>query len=184
MSKSIHLTDDLVINKIYFIRGKKVMLDADLAEMYGVETKNLKRQVKRNLPRFPQDFMFELSLEELYNLRCQIGTSSSDWGGTRYAPMAFTEQGVAMLSSVLNSETAIEVNIHIIRIFTRIRETLSSEKEILVKLERIEHRLLSQEVKNNRQDHEIGQVFKVLKSLVESPKQEREKVGYKIAKKD
>ncbi|MCE3295080.1 MAG: hypothetical protein K0R65_794 [Crocinitomicaceae bacterium] len=143
MNKSINLTDDLVISKIYFIRGKKIMLDRDLAEMYGVETKNLKRQVKRNLARFPKDFMFELSLEELYNLTHQFGTSSSDWGGTRYAPMAFTEQGVAMLSSVLNSDTAIEVNIQIIRIFTRIRETLAFNKDILAKLERIEHRLLN-----------------------------------------
>ncbi len=181
MSKTINLTDDHVISKIYLVRGKKIMLDSDLAVMYGVETKNLKRQVKRNLARFPADFMFELSLEELYNLRCQNVTSSSDWGGTRYAPMAFTEQGVAMLSSVLNSETAIEVNIHIIRIFTRIREALLSNKEILEKLERIEQRLLKQEVKNNRQDHEIDQVFKALKQLVQAPEPDRKQVGYKAA---
>jgi len=95
------LPEERVINKIYFIRGQKVMLDSDLAELYGVETKQLKRQVNRNIQRFPSDFMFELSKEELEILRCQFGTSS--WGGTRYHPMGCTEQGVAMLSSVLNS---------------------------------------------------------------------------------
>ena len=102
-----------IIGKIYWIRGEKIMLDSDLAALYGVETKALKRAVRRNISRFPEDFMFELSIEELAYLRCQIGTSS--WGGRRYLPHAFTEEGVAMLSSVLNSEKAIVVNIHIMR---------------------------------------------------------------------
>ncbi len=108
------------MSKIYLIRGQKVMLDMDLAELYGVETKQLKRAVRRNEKRFPLDFMFELANDEFENLRSNFGTSS--WGGIRYAPMAFTEQGVAMLSSVLNSDRAILVNIRIIRIFTRMRE--------------------------------------------------------------
>jgi hypothetical protein len=109
----VAIPDEVVMNKIYVIRSQKVMLDKDLAELYKVETKQLKRAVRRNADRFPDDFMFELSKEEFDNLRNQIGTSS--WGGTRYAPMAFTEQGVAMLSSVLNSDRAIKVNIQIVR---------------------------------------------------------------------
>ncbi len=112
------------------------MLDRDLAELYGVETKHLKRQVNRNIERFPDDFMFELSPEEFEILRSQFGTSS--WGGSRVSPFCFTEQGVAMLSSVLNSKQAIEVNIRIIRIFTKMREVLSSHKDILLKLEQLE----------------------------------------------
>jgi hypothetical protein len=99
------ISEEIIISKIYYIRGQKVMLDEDLAVLYEVETKTLKRQVKRNVGRFPEDFMFELTKEELQNLRCQNGTSS--WGGARYMPYAFTEQGVAMLSSVLNSGRAI-----------------------------------------------------------------------------
>ena len=104
------LPEEVIINKIFLIRGNKVMFDRDLAELYGVETRRLKEQVRRNISRFPEDFMFYLTKEEFDNLRCQLGTSS--WGGTRYKPMVFTEQGVAMLSSVLNSERAIQVNIN------------------------------------------------------------------------
>ena len=113
---------ETVANKIFVIRGLKVMLDKDLAGLYGVETKRLKEQVRRNIQRFPEDFMFELTKEELQNLRSQIATSS--WGGSRYSPMAFTEQGVAMLSSVLKSDRAIEVNIQIMRVFTKLRQIL------------------------------------------------------------
>lgn len=108
-------------NMIYEIRGHRVMLDSDLARLYGVETKVLNRQVRRNLNRFPEDFMFELSKEEHENLRCQIGTSSSEYGGRRYQPLVFTENGVAMLSSVLKSEHAVMVNIAIMRVFTTLR---------------------------------------------------------------
>ena len=137
--KDLMIPDELVMNKIYLIRGQKVMLDRNLAELYSVETRQLKRQVKRNLDRFPADFMFELSEEELNNLRSQIGTSS--WGSTRYTPYAFTEQGVAMLSSVLKSETAIRVNIQIIRIFTRMREMIMTHKDILLQLEKMKKKL-------------------------------------------
>lgn len=113
-------------NRIYTIRGKQVMLDRDLAELYGVETGALNRAVKRNIERFPDDFMFQLDKEEYSNLRCQIGISS--WGGIRYLPYAFTEQGVAMLSGVLRSPTAIEVNIRIMRTFVAVRQYLAVPK--------------------------------------------------------
>lgn len=136
MKKNDLIPDELVMNKIYLIRGQKVMLDADLAELYGVTTKHLKRAVRRNSLRFPEDFMFELNTPELENLRSQFGTSS--WGGVRYPPMAFTENGVAMLSSIWSSERAVLVNNQIIRIFTRIREMLLTNKDILLKLEQLE----------------------------------------------
>jgi len=122
-NSEIMIPDEKVMDKIYLIREKKVMLDRDLAQLYNVETKVLKQAVRRNIDRFPDDFMFELNNEEFTNLRSQIVTSS--WGGARYVPMAFTEQGVAMLSSVLNSRQAIHVNIQIMRVFTRMREMLS-----------------------------------------------------------
>src|SRR5258708_24176977 len=130
------IAEERIINKIYRIRGKKVMIDRDLAELYGVETRVLNQAVRRNERRFPDDFMFQLTEEEFENLKSQNVISS--WGGTRKLPLAFTEQGVAMLSSVLNSETAIDVNIQIIRIFTRMRELLLTHKDILIKLEQIE----------------------------------------------
>ena len=115
------VSDDVVISKIYYVRNQKVMLDEDLAELYEVETKQLKRQVRRNSDRFPEDFMFELTFKEYEGLRSQFGTLKGKGEHSKYVPMAFTEQGVAMLSSVLNSPRAIKVNIQIIRIFTRMR---------------------------------------------------------------
>jgi len=163
--------DEILMSKIYYIRGYKVMLDEDLAELYEVETKQLKRQVRRNIDRFPEDdFMFELTKDELENLRCQIGTSS--WGGLRYMPMAFTEQGVAMLSSVLNSARAIKVNIQIIRIFTRIREMLLTHKDILLKLEQLESKV-------NRNDQDIQLIFKCLKQLLNPPQEPRPRIGFR-----
>jgi hypothetical protein len=166
------VAEQKILNKIYAIRGEKVMLDLDLAEMYGVETKQLKRQVKRNMDRFPKDFMFELSKKEFENLRSQIGTSR--WGGTRYMPMAFTEQGVAMLSSVLNSKTAIEVNIRVIRVFTKIRQYALTHKEILLQLAKLE-----KETKGNSKD--IENIFAVLKELIEkqSKPTPRSRIGFK-----
>jgi hypothetical protein len=167
------VAEQKILNKIYVFRGEKVMLDNDLAEMYGVETKQLKRQVRRNKSRFPKDFMFELSTKEFENLRSQIGTSS--WGGTRYNPMAFTEQGIAMLSSILNSNTAIEVNIRIIRVFTKMREFALTNKEILLQLAKLE-----KEVKGNNND--IENIFIVLKELIEKqqkPLPPRNKIGFK-----
>jgi phage regulator Rha-like protein len=122
---------------ILLIRHHKVMLDADLAALYGVETKQLLRAVKRNLPRFPDDFMFQLNEEEFGNLRFHFGTSSQ-WGGRRYAPYAFTEQGVAMLSSVLRSKRAIQVNVEIMRAFVRLRRMLASHAVLARKLDALE----------------------------------------------
>lgn len=171
MSKKAIIHDESVISKIYFVRGHKVMLDEDLAELYGVETKNLKKAVRRNLQRFPNDFMFELSVKELQRLRFQFGTSKTDGrGGTRYTSMAFTEQGVAMLSTVLNSERAVLVNIHIIRVFTKMREMLSTHKDILLKLEQLEKTA-------TRHDGEIQLIFDSLKELLTS-KKESKPIGF------
>jgi hypothetical protein len=171
------LVEDKILNKIYFIRGFKVMLDFDLAELYLVETKQLKRQVWRNVERFPEDFMFEISKEEFENLRCQIGSSS--WGGSRYLPMAFTEQGVAMLSSVLSSKMAIEVNIQIIRVFTKMRELLLTNKDILLKMEQVEKNMLKQDGKLKKYEEDIDVIFKALKRLLNPPQLPRERIGFK-----
>jgi hypothetical protein len=171
------LHDEMVTNKIHFIRGQKVMLDSDLGELYGVETKRLKEQVKRNSKRFPDDFMFQITEKEFEILRSQIATSS--WGGKRYLPLAFTEQGVAMLSSVLNSERAIAVNIQIIRIFTKMRSVLLAHKDILLKLEQVERKMLKQDEKNEKFEKEIQVIFKALKQLLNPPQPEREQIGYK-----
>jgi hypothetical protein len=169
------VADELVINKIYFIRGQKVMLDKDLAELYQVETRYLNKAVNRNIKRFPiPDFMFQLSDEEFKNLMSQIGTSS--WGGTRKAPYVFTEMGVAMLSGILNSDRAINVNIQIMRIFTRIRQALLDNNELRLDIEKIKQKLDSH-------DKNMGIVFHYLDELskkVFAPVQEpRKRIGYK-----
>ena len=171
------LTENKIINKIYLLRDCKVMLDFDLAELYSVETKQLKRQVRRNIERFPEDFMFELNKEEFENLRSQIGTSS--WGGSRYFPMAFTEQGVAMLSSVLNSKMAIGVNIQIIRVFSKMREMLLTHKDILLKLEKIEKNMIKQDGKMKKHDEDILVIFTALKQLINPPQEPRKRIGFK-----
>jgi len=166
------LPDETIISKIYLVREKKIMLDRDLAELYGVNTKALKQAVKRNLQRFPDDFMFEMTAEECNIWRSQIVTSKSDRMGLRYAPFCFTEQGVAMLSSVLNSDRAIEVNIRIIRIFTRLREMLLTHKDILLKLE-----VLEKQVIQNSDDIQL--VFTALKQLLNPPQEPRKRIGFK-----
>ncbi|GAB3422945.1 ORF6N domain-containing protein [Niabella aquatica] len=152
------------------------MLDKDLAEMYGVETRRLNEQVKRNNKRFPQDFMFTLTPKEFDNLISQFATSSlsAGWGGTRKLPRAFTEQGVAMLSSVLNSDTAIEVNIRIIRVFTKLREYTLTHKEILIQLAKLEKEVIGH-------SRDIENIFTVLKELIEkqSTPTPRNKIGFK-----
>jgi len=129
---------ELIEKRIYLIRGKKVMLDSDLAELYKVETRTLIQAVKRNINRFPSDFMFQLNYQEVASLRSQIVISKTGRGGRRYQPYVFTEQGVAMLSSVLNSERAIEVNIHIMRAFVKLREMIASHKDLAKKLDELE----------------------------------------------
>lgn len=164
------IPEEMIISKIYLIRGMKVMLDKDLAELYGVSTGNFNKAMKRNIKRFPDDFMFRLTKKEFDDLIFQIGTSS--WGGTRKLPNAFTEQGVAMLSSVLHSEMAIMVNIKIIRIFTRIRRFLETHSEILSKLDKIE--------KNDiEQDKQILQIFEYLRQLEQDKQQQEEQVNRK-----
>lgn len=136
------IADELVINKIYLIRGQKVMLDSDLAKLYQVETKVLKQAVKRNLHRFPEDFMFEMTENEFQILRSQIVTSKTEHrGGTRYLPFCFTEPGIAMLSSILNSDRAILVNIQIIRTFIRLRQILADHAELRLDIEKIKGKL-------------------------------------------
>ena len=133
---NVPIPDEVITKKIYFIRGKNVMLDQDLAELYNVETKRVNEQVKRNLNRFPDDFMFQLNNEEFNNLRSQIATAN--WEKRRTNPFAFTEHGVLMLSSVLNSDRAISVNIRIIRIFSRMKEILSAHKDIKFQLDQMQ----------------------------------------------
>ena len=166
------MAEQKILNRIYVFRGQRVMLDADLAEMYGVETRRLNEQVKRNMKRFPKDFMFTLTEKEYSNLMSQNATSR--WGGRRKLPNAFTEQGVAMLSSILNSDTAIEVNIRIIRVFTKLREYALTHKEILLQLAKLE-----KEVKGNSRD--IENIFAVLKELIEKQSRPlpRNRIGFK-----
>lgn len=179
MQKNNLSIDTTIINKIFHIRGKKVMLDRDLAEMYGVETKILNQAVKRNINRFPIDFMFQLSENELENWRSQIVTSNKVKMGLRKKPLAFTEQGVAMLSGVLNSEQAIAVNIRIMRVFTSMREIITSNKGILLKLEKLEKKMLHQDDKNKKYENDIQLIFRALKKLLETEPVSRNKIGYK-----
>lgn len=167
------IPDEIIMNQIYYIRGQKVMLDTDLAALYEVETKQLKRQVRRNKERFPEDFMFELTPEEYYNSRSQNGTLKQG-ENIKYSPMVFTEQGVAMLSSVLNSSRAINVNIQIIRIFTRIRQMLMHNTELRLEIEKIKTKLDSQ-------GKNLELVFRYLDQLIErkTEPQPRKRIGYK-----
>ncbi len=163
-----------IADKIYLIRQTKVMLDFDLAELYGVPTKALKQAVRRNQERFPSDFLFELSQKEFANLRSQIVTSSSpQWGGSRYRPMAFTEQGVAMLSSVLRSKRAIQVNIAIMRVFAQLREILTTHKELAHKLADLEQHIQAH-------DEQIQAIFEALRQLMSSPETSRKKIGFEV----
>lgn len=179
MSKKneVSIPDEIVMSKIYLLRGMKVMLDRDLADLYGVETKRLKEQVRRNIDRFPVDFMFEMTKEELEDWRSQFATSNSEIMGMRVLPFVFTEHGVLMLSSVLNSPQAIKVNIQIMRIFTRMREMLLTHKDLLLKLEKIERN-------QEGQGHEIKVLFEYLKKLMEDKESKieqeyRKRIGFK-----
>ncbi len=175
MSDKPIISDEVVVGKIYYIKDQKVMIDRDLSELYGVETKYLKRQVRRNIERFPEDFMFELNGQELKNWRSQfVSSNSSDKMGLRYAPYVFTEQGVAMLSSILNSKKAIAVNIQIIRVFTKIRQVLTDNLSVKLEIEEIKKKL-SNHSKN------IELVFNYLDELIEKKENPnpRPKIGYR-----
>jgi len=177
MKKDSLLPDELIINKIILLRDQKVLIDRDLAELYGVETRTLNQAAKRNLKRFPEDFMFQMTKEEFEFWKSQIVISNSDRMGLRKPPFVFTEQGVAMLSSVLNSDRAILVNIQIMRVFTKMRALLYSHKEILRKLDSIEK-------KDIEQDEKILLIFEYLKQLEQAKQEEtiikeRKRIGFK-----
>ncbi|GGB22951.1 ORF6N domain-containing protein [Puia dinghuensis] len=181
MTKAIGLAEETIISKIYLIRGQKVMLDRDLAELYGVETKALKQAVRRNMNRFPPDFMFDMTVKELENWRSQNVTSKEDRQGLRYVPFCFTEQGVTMLSCILNSDRAIAVNILVIRVFTRMREMLMTHKDIFVKLEQIEKTLLKQDIRMNKHEEDIQMIFEAIKELFDPPVEPRPRIGFRRA---
>jgi len=159
--------------KIFLIRKQKVMLDSDIAELYGSETKVLNKAVSRNKDRFPEDFMFQLSNEEWDSLRFHSGTSKKGRGGRRYLPYAFTEQGIAMLSTVLNSKRAIQVNIQIMRAFVKLREILSTHKELAQKLRDLE-------LKIDSHDQKIQTIFEVINQLLTPPEKPKKKIGFII----
>ncbi len=165
-----------ILEKIHIIRGQKVMLDNDLAELYAVGTKVLNQAVRRNPDRFPGDFMFELTRQEREVLRSQIVTLEKGRGKhSKFLPKAFTEQGIAMLSSVLRSDTAIQVNIRIIRVYTRMRQVILDNRELWKKIELIEKRLL-------QKDNESREIFEVLKQLIVKEKKPRQTIGFKLPK--
>jgi hypothetical protein len=162
-----------IANKIYLIRSVKVMLDRDLAELYGVETKVLKQAVRRNIDRFPADFMFEMTNTEFEDWRSQFVTSKRDKMGLRYKPMAFTEQGVAMLSSVLRSKRAIQVNVQIMRAFTQLRKMLSTHEDLKRKIESME----------KKYDQQFQIVFEAIKQLLSEEDKPKKKIGFTVKEK-
>jgi len=179
--KRLKLREDIITEKIYFIRGEKVLLDRDLALLYGIETKLLKRAVRRNRERFPADFMIHLSREEYNLLRSQFGTLEKGRGQySKYLPYAFTEQGVAMLSSVLNSPRAIEVNISIMRAFVNMRKLIYSNLELKAKIKELE-RLTNRKFKES--DKKIKLIFDAIKSLMIRDAKPRRQIGFQIPKK-
>ena len=163
---------EVIQHQILFIRGKKVMLDSDLSRLYRVEAKYLLRQVRRNKDRFPDDFMFQLTKKEYEILRCQFGTSR--WGGRRYLPLAFTEQGVAMLSSVLNSKRAIAVNIQIMRIFVQLKDLMISHRDLAYKIEGLERKF-------KEHGKKFVLVFKAIRQLMAPPPEKpKGKMGFHL----
>jgi hypothetical protein len=168
-NKTNLLPEEFILNKIHLIRGQKVIIDNDLAKLYEVETRVLKQQVKRNLERFPEDFMFELTQEENTALRSQIVILNRGQH-SKYLPFAFTEQGIAMLSSVLNSSKAIEVNIQIMRTFVQLRKIASNYQDLVYKIEELE----------KKYDHNFKLVFKLINELINPPAPARNPIGYKI----
>lgn len=165
------LPAESVLNKILAIRNQKVILDRDLALLYNVETRALKQAVRRNIRRFPEDFMFQLNKEEFLSWRSQTVMSKSERKGLRHLPFAFTEQGVAMLSSILTSERAIEVNILIMRAFVKLREIISTHKKVEEKLKEIESKL-------KEHDNQIVQIIQVINQLVTPPESPKKKIGF------
>ena len=174
----MEINEQLIVDRVLLIRGIKIMLDKDLAEMYGVSTAALNQAVKRNISRFPDDFMFQLSSENFkFLISHSVISKKEGRGGTRKLPYAFTEQGVAMLSSVLNSETAIQVNIQIIRVFTKMKQLLLENKELFLKIEKVEKQLTNH-------DKDLQNIFTVLKKLIPLPESaKRNPIGFPYPKK-
>ena len=166
---------ELVERRIYFIRGQKVMMDSELAELYQVPTKSLNLAIKRKAQRFPEDFMFRLTKTEADSLRFQNETSKPRRGGRRYLPYVFTEHGVAMLSSVLNSERAVQVNIVIIRTFIKLREILSTHKDLAERLAKLER-------KYEEHDNELKAVFEAIRQLLAAPTAPKRRIGFSAAR--
>jgi phage regulator Rha-like protein len=163
--------------RIFAVRGRQVMLDEDLADLYGVETKRLVEQVKRNIERFPEDFMFQLDRSEVAALRSQIATSNVGRGGRRYAPYVFTEQGVAMLSGVLRSKRAVAVNIEIVRAFVELRRIASAHAALRERLVELEREMAG---RLDRHDDQLDQIFKVLHQLIAPPPQAKKPIGFRV----
>jgi len=172
-SEKALVPQETIESKIFFLRGKRVMLDRDLAILYGVETRALNQAVRRNMRRFPEDFMFQLTKEEMESWKSQIVISNREKMGLRRRPYAFTEQGVAMLSSVLNSDRAIQVNIQIMRTFTKLREMLMAHKDLKRKIEDME----------KKYDYQFKIVFDAIKQLLEPPTEPKSKIGFRALKK-
>lgn len=168
-----HVSTELIERQILILRGQKVLLDVHLAVLYGVSTKRLNEQVRRNQSRFPADFMFQLTLDEVKLLRSQTATSKGGRGGRRYAPYVFTEQGVAMLSTVLNSECAIQVNIEIMRAFVRLRQLLASNDQLARKLAALE----------NKYDEQFKVVFDAIRQLMTPPEPKKRRIGFLVEEK-
>jgi hypothetical protein len=174
LAKRLPVPVEMIERRIYMIRGQKVMIDSDLADLYRVETKLLNRAVQRNLGRFPEDFMFQLTAEEGECLRCQFGTSKNGRGGRRYLPYAFTEHGVVMLSSALNSERAVQMNVLIVRAFVKLREMLASHKDLAHKMEHLERQ---------QKEHrlQLAAVYSMVKRLMEPPRRRKRPMGFRMA---
>jgi phage regulator Rha-like protein len=167
--------------RILVVRDRQVMVDEDLADLYGVETRHLVQQVKRNIERFPADFMFQLTKEEAAALRSQTATSDTGRGGRRYAPYVFTEQGVAMLSGVLRSKRAVAVNIAIMRAFVELRRAAASYTAIENRLEELERET---KTKLGRHDQQLSQIFQALRQLISPPPRPRRQVGFRLPEDD
>lgn len=183
-NESLIIPEEVVMNQIYYIRDQKVMLDRDLAELYGVETKVLNQAVRRNIDRFPEDFMFELSLKEYESLRSQFVTLKTRGAHSKYLPHVFTEQGVAMLSSVLNSKLAIQVNIQIIRVFTKLRQALADNTDLRLEIEYIKNALEKQSRTQESQNKNIDLIFSYIDRLQQKietkPSTDKKRIGYEI----
>lgn len=171
MEETLLVPDEAIATQIHWIRGEKVMLAFDLAKLYGVPTKRLNEQVKRNMDRFPPDFMFQLNEDEWSDLRSQFATSRS-WGGRRVPPYVFTEHGVLMLSSVLNSDRAIAVNIRIMRVFVRMNRILMQDRELMRGLERMEGR-------QEAHEEALQELFEAVRQLMEKPIMDRKRLGFR-----